>query len=58
MSFSGFQPAKSSKLESAIAISGLCIVSPYLLGSSLCSLAARLRSGWIWSGRALLNERI
>lgn len=54
----GFQPAKSSNLESAIAISGLWFVSPNFLGSFSCSLAASERSGWIWRGRALLKERI
>lgn len=55
---SGLKPAKSSNLESAIAISGLWFVSPNFLGSLACSLAARSRSGWIWRGRALLKERI
>lgn len=58
MSFSGFQPAKSSNFESAIAISGLCIVSPYFSGCSLCSCAASFRSGWICRGSALLKDRI
>lgn len=58
MSLSGFHPAKSSNLESAIAISGLWFVSPYFFGSCLFSCAARVRSGWIWSGSALEKERI
>lgn len=58
ISLSGFQPAKSSNLERATAISGLWLVSPYFFGSCLCNFSASFRSGWIWRGSALEKESI
>lgn len=54
----GFQPAKTSNLERARAISGLWLGSGKFSGSPWWSLVARGLEGWIWRGRALAMERI